>query len=92
MSDMYVVTLKWLYQYREAVGTNQIEVSLQEPTTPHLLMEDMARRYPALRAMLEQNREGEFSVLVCMEKRVLAMHHPLTETCVLDIIPPLSGG
>ena len=92
MTDTYVVTLKWWYPYHEAVGAKQVEVSLRAPTTPRLLLGDMIRRYPALEAMLEQDGEGEFNALVCAEKRMLPMHHQLTESCVLDIIPPIAGG
>ena len=92
MPDPYVVTLKWAYPYYEAVGAKQTEVPLQAPATPHLLLDEMVRRYPALEGMLEQNREGEFTALVSTKGRVLPMHHQVNESCILQVIPPLSGG
>ena len=91
MDHPYVVTLNWAYPYYEAVGAKQTVVSLQAPTTPRLLLDEMVRRYPELGTMLERN-EGEFTAIVCMEKRVLTMHHQIAEACVLQVIPPLSGG
>ena len=92
MLEPYVVTLCWGYPYDKAVGAKQTEVSLLEPTTPHMLLSEMVRRYPSLEAALEPNRKGNITAFVCMEKRVLTMQHPIAETCALHIMPPLSGG
>jgi molybdopterin converting factor subunit 1 len=82
-----LVTVKLFASFREAAGTDTVEIAMVAPATVSGVRDELVRRHPSL--------AGPFAggvVLAVVNRKYATPETPVTDGDEVAFLPPVSGG
>lgn len=92
MEDNFIVTVVLGYPFNELIKKDKLELNMKTPIQVKALVDLLIETYPDIARPLERNENGDISVLLLKESKILTINEVIDMNCSVKMLTPLSGG